>query len=132
MGMIKTLTALTVGSLVLVGCGQKETIREVLVTTPPVAATEAPDTDINKFDAYLEMLYAESAQARTWLESDLLELGTTVCEVFDQGGTIDGVINIFTKNSTGKYDDELYSAVIAGSVIHLCPEWADYVQSQLN
>ena len=118
------LTALTAG------CGQKETIREVLVTTPP--ATEAPAPELNKYDAYLEMLYNESAQARTWLESDLLELGTTVCEVFDQGGTIDGVINIFTQNSTGKYDDELYSAVIAGSVIYLCPEWADYVQSQLN
>lgn len=129
--MRKTLTALTIGSIILAGCG-KETVREVLVTAPPVAVTEAPETDINKFDAYLEMLYNESAQARTWLESDLLELGTTVCEVFDQGGTIDGVINIFTKNSTGKYDDELYSAVIAGAVIYLCPEWADYVQSQLN
>ncbi len=129
--MRKTLTALAIGSIILAGCG-KETVREVLVTAPPVAVTEAPETDINKFDAYLELLYNESAQARTWLESDLLELGTTVCEVFDQGGTIDGVINIFTKNSTGKYDDELYSAVIAGSVIYLCPEWADYVQSQLN
>jgi hypothetical protein len=77
-------------------------------------------------------LYNESAQSREWTESDLLELGTTVCDVFDQGGTIDGIINIFSNNSTGKYDDEFYSAVIAGSVIHLCPEWADYVQSQLN
>jgi hypothetical protein len=128
--MNKTLTALTISSIIIAGCGQKETIREVLVTAPP--ATEAPAPEPNKYDQYLEMLYNESAQARTWLESDLLELGTTVCEVFDQGGTIDGVINIFTKNSTGKYDDELYSAVIAGSVIYLCPEWADYVQSQLN
>ena len=128
--MNKTLTALTISSIIIAGCGQKETIREVLVTAPP--ATEAPAPELNKYDQYLEMLYNESAQARTWLESDLLELGTTVCEVFDQGGTIDGVINIFTKNSTGKYDDELYSAVIAGSVIYLCPEWADYVQSQLN
>jgi hypothetical protein len=62
----------------------------------------------------------------------LLELGTTVCEVFDTGGTIEGVIKIFSNNSTGAYDDELYSAVIAGSVLFLCPEWAAYVQSQLN
>jgi hypothetical protein len=116
--------------LALAGCGQKETIREVLVTTPP--ATEAPAPELNKFDQYLEMLYNESAQARSWTESDLLELGTTVCEVFDTGGTIDGVIQIFSNNSTGAYDDELYSAVIAGSVLFLCPEWAAYVQSQLN
>lgn len=128
--MKKRIIAVFLLAALTAGCGQKETIREVLVTTPP--ATEAPAPELNKYDAYLEMLYNESAQARTWLESDLLELGTTVCEVFDQGGTIDGVINIFTQNSTGKYDDELYSAVIAGSVIYLCPEWADYVQSQLN
>ena len=92
----------------------------------------APEPELNKFDQYLEMLYNESAQARSWNESDLLELGTTVCEVFDTGGTIEGVINIFSQNSSGAYDDELFSAVIAGSVLYLCPEWAAYVQSQLN
>ena len=124
------LAASTAIVLALAGCGQKETVREVLVTTPP--ATEAPAPELNKFDQYLEMLYNESAQARSWTESDLLELGTTVCEVFDTGGTIEGVIKIFSNNSTGAYDDELYSAVIAGSVLFLCPEWAAYVQSQLN
>lgn len=124
------IAASTAIVLALAGCGQKETIREVLVTTPP--ATEAPAPELNKFDQYLEMLYNESAQARSWTESDLLELGTTVCEVFDTGGTIEGVIEIFSNNSTGAYDDELYSAVIAGSVLFLCPEWAAYVQSQLN
>lgn len=119
-----------VAGILLPACGQKEVIREVLVTTPPV--TEAPAPELSKYDQYLEMLYNESAQARSWVESDLLELGTTVCQVFDEGGTIEGVINIFSQNSTGKYDDDLYSAVIAGSVIYLCPEWADYVQSQLN
>jgi hypothetical protein len=128
--MKKTILILAGLTLGLAGCGQKETIREVLVTSPP--ATEAPAPELNKFDQYLEMLYNESAQARSWTESDLLELGTTVCEVFDTGGTIDGVIKIFSNNSTGAYDDELYSAVIAGSVLFLCPEWAAYVQSQLN
>lgn len=115
---------------VLVGCGQKEIVREVLVTTPPTTAAPAPEA--NKFDQYLDMLYNESAQARDWAESDLLELGTTVCEVFDQGGTIDGVITIFSQNSSGKYDDDLFAAIIAGSVLFLCPEWADYVNAQLN
>ena len=115
---------------VLAGCGQKEIVREVLVTTPPTVAETMPEQ--NKFDQYLDALYSESAQARTWPEEDLLELGTIVCEVFDTGGTIEGVIEIFAQNSTGLYDDELYSAIIAGSVIFLCPEWAAYVQGQLN
>ena len=114
----------------LAGCGQKEIVREVLVTTPPTVAETTPAP--NKFDQYLEALYSESAQARTWPEADLLELGTIVCEVFDNGGTIQEVIEIFADNSNGAYDDELYSAIIAGSVIFLCPEWAEYVQSQLN
>jgi hypothetical protein len=127
---LKNKIAILVASLtILAGCG-KETIREVLVTTPP---TEAPVTpEANKFDQYLDMLYNESAQARSWAEEDLLELGSTVCQAFDEGGTIDGIISIFNENSTGNYDDELYSAVIAGSVIFLCPEWADYVKEQLS
>jgi hypothetical protein len=129
--MKKSITIATiVAGLVLAGCGQKEIIREVLVTTPPTEAPVAPEA--NKFDQYLDMLYDESAQARSWTEADLLELGTTVCQVFDQGGTIDGLIAVFNENSTGNYDDELYSAVIAGAVIFLCPEWANYVKEQLN
>lgn len=127
---MKNKIAILIASLtILAGCG-KETIREVLVTTPPTEAPAAPEA--NKFDQYLDMLYNESAQARSWTEADLLELGTTVCQVFDQGGTIDGLIAVFNESSTGNYDDELYSAVIAGSVIFLCPEWADYVKEQLN
>jgi hypothetical protein len=127
---VKNKIAILIASLtILAGCG-KETIREVLVTTPPTEAPAAPEA--NKFDQYLDMLYNESAQARSWREADLLELGTTVCQVLDQGGTINGLIAIFNENSTGNYDDELYSAVIAGSVIFLCPEWANYVKEQVS
>ena len=127
---MKNKIAILIASLtILAGCG-KETIREVLVTTPPTEAPAAPEA--NKFDQYLDMLYNESAQARSWTEAGLLELGTTVCQVFDQGGTISGLIAVFNENSTGNYDDELYSAVIAGSVIFLCPEWANYVKEQVS
>ena len=120
------LTALAV--LSLTACG-KETVREVLVTTPP---TEAPVVELSKFDQYLEFLYVEAAQSRSWTEDQLLELGTTVCEVFDQGGTVQGLITIFNNNSTGKYDDEFYASIIAGSVLYLCPEYQTLVQAQLS
>jgi hypothetical protein len=116
--------------LSLAGCGKETVIKEVLVTTPTTEAPVAPEA--NKYDSYLIALYENSAQARTWSESDLLELGTTVCQTFDEGGTLDGVITIFSQYSNGKYDDELFSAIIAGSVTFLCPEWADYVSSQLS
>lgn len=124
------LIALSISAIFIAGCGQKETIREVLVTTPP--ATEAPAPEANKYDQYLEMLYQNSAQARAWDESDLLELGNIVCDTFDAGGTLDGVLTIFAENADGSYDTDLYSSVIAGSVMFLCPEWASYVQGQLN
>lgn len=120
------LTALAV--LSLTACG-KETIREVLVTTP---TTEAPVVELSKFDQYLEFLYVEAAQSRSWSEDQLLELGTTVCQVFDQGGTVQGLITIFNNNSTGKYDDEFYASIIAGSVLYLCPEYQTLVQAQLS
>ena len=120
------LTALAV--LSLTACG-KETVREVLVTTPP---TEAPVVELSKFDQYLEFLYVEAAQSRSWSENQLLELGTTVCQVFDQGGTVQGLITIFNNNSSGKYDDEFYASIIAGSVLYLCPEYQTLVQAQLS
>lgn len=120
------LTALAV--LSLTACG-KETVREVLVTTPP---TEPPVIELSKFDQYLEFLYVEAAQSRSWSEDQLLELGTTVCQVFDQGGTVQGLITIFNNNSTGKYDDEFYASIIAGSVLYLCPEYQTLVQAQLS
>ena len=122
-------------ALVLVSlsaCG-KETIREVLVTTPPTeapATTEAPAG--NKYDNYLITVYENSAQARSWSDADLLEFGTVVCESFDNGATLDTVLNTMSNYSSGKYDDELFAAVIASAVMHLCPEWQAYVGSQLS
>ena len=120
------LSALVV--LSLSACG-KETVREVLVTTPP---TEAPAVEVNKYDQYLEVLYNESAQARSWDEADLLEFGTVVCESFDNGATLDSVLTTMSNYSSGKYDDELFAAVIAAAVMHLCPEWQAYVSAQLS
>ncbi len=111
--------------LSLAACG-KETIREVLVTTPP---TEAPAPEVNKYDAYLNGLYDNSAQARTWTEDQLLKFGTLVCDAFGSGNTLARVIDVLQPYSNGSYDDELFAAIIAGSVTHLCPEWYNYVNS---
>jgi hypothetical protein len=120
------LTALAV--LSLTACG-KETIREVLVTTPP---TEAPATpEVNKYDAYLNSLYDNSAQARTWTEDQLLKFGTLVCDAFGSGNTLARVIDVLQPYSNGSYDDELFAAIIAGSVTHLCPEYTSMIQAQL-
>jgi hypothetical protein len=114
--------------LSLAACG-KTTVKEVLVTTPETTPTPITAEDMNKYDSYLTTLYENSAQARSWDESDLLELGTIVCETFDNGATLDTVLSVFSQNSKGRYDDELYAAVIAASVMHLCPEWAAYVNA---
>lgn len=127
---MKKLILTTLAVVSLAACG-KETVREVLVTTPEPAPSVLPAPNYNKFDQYLEFLYSEAAQSRSWTEDQLLELGTTVCQVFEQGGTVDRLIEIFNENSTGKYDDDLYAAVIAGSVLYLCPEYAAVVQAQL-
>lgn len=112
---------------ILAGCG-KETVREVLVTTPP---TEAPAVELSKYDEYLNFIYNDSAQAREWEESRILELGSIVCDSFAAGATLDSVIDVFAANASGSYDTEFYASVMVGSVTFLCPEYESYVNAQL-
>ena len=129
---MKKIILSVVAIISLSACG-KETIREVLVTTPPTeapATTEAPTE--NKYDNYLITVYDNSAQARSWSDADLLQFGTVVCESFDNGATLDSVLNTMSNYSSGKYDDELFAAVVAAAVMHLCPEWQAYVSAQLS
>jgi hypothetical protein len=125
---MKVKAAILIASLtILAGCG-KETVREVLVTTPP---TEAPAVELSKYDQYLNGLYNNSAQAREWDESKLLELGSIVCDSFAAGATLDSVIDVFASNANGSYDTEFYATVMAGAVNFLCPEYEAYVNAQL-
>jgi hypothetical protein len=129
---MKKLIITSLAILSLAACGKETVIKEVLVTTPPTeapAVTEAPVT--NKYDLYLEELYAFSAQARSWDEADLLKFGTVVCDALDTGNTLDSIINIMSDYSSGSYDDELFAGIILGSVKHICPEHMSYVQSQI-
>lgn len=117
------LAALAVVSLA--ACG-KETVREVLVTTPPTTQPSAPE--VNKFDQYLIDLRNESAQARTMTDSDLLKFGQVICDAFDAGRTLNDVVTVMSQYSTnGSYDTDLYAMIIVSAVKNICPEWATYV-----
>ena len=122
------LAALAVVSLA--ACG-KETVREVLVTTPPVPATEAPAPELNKFDQYLYSMYDSAAQSREWTDAELLEFGSIVCDSFDAGLSLSKVLSVFDQYSSGSYDDEFFVAVIGSAVMYLCPNHLSYVQSQI-
>lgn len=120
----------------LASCGKETVIREVLVTTP-TPATEAPVETLpvykeNKYDKFVAFVNNNSGQARSWNESDLIELASLTCEAFDNGASLSQVIDVFSSSSSGKYDDELYAAIIGGAVTYICPEWAGYVDSQLS
>ena len=124
---MKKLAILLVPAFLLSACG-KETVREVLITTPP---TEAPAVELSKYDQYLNALYNGSAQARDWEEGKLLELGSLVCDYFDNGGNLSGLIDTFSSNAEGSYDTEFYAVVMASAVTFLCPEYKAYVSAQL-
>ena len=125
---MKAKALILIASLaILAGCG-KETIREVLVTTPPA---ESPSVEVSKYDQYLDALYDGSAQAREWDEAKLLELGSIVCDSFEAGATLDSVIEVFASNANGSYDTEFYATVMASAVNFLCPEYEAYVNSQI-
>lgn len=111
------LTAIAV--LSLAACG-KETVREVLVTTPP---TEAPAPEINKFDQYLADVRENAAQARTMSDDDLLKFGTLICDAFDAGKSVDDIAGVLANYSSGSYDTDLYAYIIIFSVKNICPEY---------
>lgn len=127
------LATLAVSTVLLSGCGKETIIKEVLVTAAPTTteATLPQEPPKTKFDSYLEDVYSFSAQARTWDESDLLEFGTIVCEAFTAGSSLNEIIAVLEKYSSGAYDDELFAAVIMSSVENLCPQHRPYVESQL-
>ena len=121
------LAALAVVSLA--ACG-KETVREVLVTTPEPAPTVLPAPDYNKFDSYLTDVRNESAQARSMSDDELLKFGQIICDAFDAGRTLNDVVTVMSQYATnGSYDTDLYAMIVVASVKHLCPEWAAYVTS---
>lgn len=133
---MKTLKLFALSSvLVIAGCGSKETIiKEVLVTVAPTTteATLPPKkVQTNKYDEYLVELRNYSGQANAWSDDDLIQMGHLVCEAFDGGNSLDEVIKVFSDNSSGSYDDELFAGAIIGAVVYICPEHKESVQAQL-
>ena len=116
----------------LASCGKETVIKEVLVTAPPATEVPAEIVKENKYDQYINFVLDNSGQARDWTESDLIETATLVCGAFDDGASLDSVVTVFSNNSSGDYDNELFAAIIGGAVTYLCPEWQGYVNSQLN
>lgn len=133
--MKKRVLATITSFLILSGCGKETIIREVLVTAAPTTttteATLPPVQSKTKFDLYLDEVYDFSAQAREWSDSQLLEFGTVICEAFSNGTTLNQIVEVMEKYSTGLYDNELFAGVIYASVVHLCPKYLSLMQSQL-
>jgi hypothetical protein len=120
---MKKVILAAIAVLSLAACG-KETVREVLVTTPP---TEAPAVEVNKFDQYLLDVRNGSAQAKTMTDEELLKFGTLICDTFNAGKSLDQIVTLLASYSTGSYDTDLYAMIILGAVKNICPEWKTYV-----
>ena len=129
--MKKSILLIVSTAALLASCGGKETIiKEVLVTTPPT--TDAPFVpSVNKYEEYLFDLREFSGQAYSWSDDDLIEMGHLVCEALDDGSTLDEIVGVFSRNSSGSYDDELFAGTILSAVVNICPEHRAYVESQV-
>lgn len=131
--MKKQVLAAVASAIFLAGCGKETIIKEVLVTAAPTTteATLPPAPSKTKFDLYLDEIYNFAAQAREWSEPQLLEFGSVVCDALDNGNSLNQIIEVMERYSTGSYDDELFAGVIYSAVVHLCPEYRSYVEAQL-
>lgn len=115
---------------ILIASNRKSSTPTITTTTVPVTVTEAPT--LNKYDQFLEHMYNNSGTANTTSKADLISYGNIVCGALDQGRSIRFIVNYLSNRSTGRADNELYAALIYGSITYLCPEYTGDLHLYLN
>lgn len=118
--------------LLLVGCSSADTeatpqeVKTVYVTPEP-AFDDTPI--IRDEDEFLyDVRSTGSAIIERQSDSELIDMGYTVCDALDQGYTVSDVVEVLASNLPSTSEAEAYSALIAAALVNLCPQY----QYQVN
>ncbi len=89
----------------------------------PGAPSEMPSATVEGLDAqgeFLTMVDTLSTGLRhEETEAGLVDLGWSICDALDSGGTLEGVYGVLANT----FDDDQVSALITASITALCPEY---------
>lgn len=132
--MLLGLVALLItGLVVLSGCSASTSEPKETVTV-----TEQPDDTWNDYtggdeDAFLDAVNTNGNWViATTSDSDLLDLGWTICDSLDTGASPDEIIEVLIDTAETTDDAEAFATVMAGAVVHLCPEYYDIVAEAIQ
>ncbi|MFZ4485328.1 MAG: DUF732 domain-containing protein [Candidatus Nanopelagicales bacterium] len=84
------------------------------LTTPEPAT--APSSDRNDFASLIREFSDDGDEAT---DQDLWDLGITICELFDSGGTFGDVVTLTDEQA---FSPEFAIAIAIGSTAYICPE----------
>lgn len=118
--------------LLLVGCSSADTEAtpqevETVYVTPEPAFDDTPI--IRDEDEFLyDVRSTGSAIIARQSDSELIDMGYTVCDALDQGYTVSDVVEVLAYNLPSTSEAEAYSALIAAALVNLCPQY----QYQVN
>ena len=118
------------GAVALSACGTTTIVREVPASTAPVPIVTA--AVVNKYDKYYEYVLNNSGQANTSSKADIIEMGDLVCGALDKGNSIDAIVRVLSRASTGQSDNELYAAVVYAAITYLCDEYSGQLNAYLS
>lgn len=125
--MKKTMSAIIL-SVGLVSCGTKTIVKEVPQSTnAPVVTSGA-----NKYEQYVDFVKANSGQAYSYTDAQLIETGDLVCAALDSGKSIPTITQILEDTARNQSDIELFASVMYSAIQYICPEYKAALSSHLN
>lgn len=125
---------LIAGLVVLSGCSNGTATPEVTRTV-----TEQPADDTwNDYTGGDEEAFLDAVNTNgNWViqttpDSEILDLGWTICETLDTGVSATEVIEVLIDTASTTDDAEAFATIMAGAVVHLCPEYYDAVSEAIQ
>jgi hypothetical protein len=129
------MVALCLGGLLLAtGCAGSA---QVLAPTPapaegsvtPLVTPEpatAPSTDRSDFASLIREFSDDGDEAT---DQDLWDLGVTICELFDSGGTFGDVVTLTDEQA---FSPDFAIAIAIGSTAYICPEHDARISGEID
>lgn len=131
--LLAFVTILIAGLVLLSGCstGTAEPKETVTVTSEPNDTWS--DYEVADEDAFIDFVnYNGNWVIASTSDSDILDLGWTICETLDRGIYAGDVVDTLVETAETTDDAEAYGTILAGAVVFLCPEYADAVSEYLQ
>jgi hypothetical protein len=94
-----------------------------LITPEPATA---PSTDRGDFASLIREFSDDGDEAT---DQDLWDLGVTICELFDSGGTFGDVLTLTDEQA---FSPEFAIAIAIGSTAYICPEHDAQISKEID